>query len=222
MSDSVTNISAVDKAGRFISIEGVEGVGKSTNLGVIQQLLTEANIPFITTREPGGTPLSEKIREILLDKQNTAMTDITELMLVFAARAQHVETLIKPALARGEWVICDRFTDSTYAYQGGGRQMSADLIRQIDEVALNQYRPDITVLLDLPVEVGLSRAGNRGELDRFERESKDFFVRVRNTFLQLAQQDPSRFVVIDASQSLLEVSANIGSELDSFIRKWRA
>jgi dTMP kinase len=143
------------------------------------------------------------------------------LMLVFAARAQHVQTLIKPALARGDWVICDRFTDSTYAYQGGGRQMSPDLIQQIDLVALDQYQPDITILLDLPVEVGLERAGSRGELDRFELESKAFFSRVRDAFLNRASQDPDRFIVIDAGLPLSEVSANIVSSLRSVLNQWQ-
>jgi dTMP kinase len=215
------NNSGMTKPGCFISIEGVEGVGKSTNLAVIQALLSESGIPFVTTREPGGTPLAEKIRAVLLDKENDEMTDITELMLVFAARAQHVQTLIKPALARGDWVICDRFTDSTYAYQGGGRQMSPDLIQQIDLVALDQYQPDITILLDLPVEVGLERAGSRGELDRFELESKAFFSRVRDAFLNRASQDPDRFIVIDAGLPLSEVSANIVSSLRSVLNQWQ-
>ena len=210
------------RPGCFISIEGVEGVGKSTNLAVVQSLLKTAGIDFVTTREPGGTPLAEKVRELLLDKDNVEMTDITELMLVFAARAQHVETLIKPALARGDWVICDRFTDSTYAYQGGGRGMSPDLIRQIDTVALQQYQPNITLLLDLPVEIGLERAGKRGELDRFERESEVFFHRVRETFLQRARQQPDRFIVIDASKPLPEVSASITTALQAVISRWVA
>lgn len=209
------------KRGLFITVEGVEGVGKSTNLAFIESLLTAQEISFVTTREPGGTPLAEKVRDLLLDKDNTEMADITELMLVFAARAQHVSMLIEPALARGEWVICDRFTDSTYAYQGGGRNMSFDLIQRIDEVALNQYQPDITLLLDLPIEVGLERASQRGELDRFERESIGFFNRVRDTFLHRASLEPGRFRLLDASQSLNSVQVAIGVAIEQAIEGWR-
>ncbi|MFT7140884.1 MAG: dTMP kinase [Candidatus Azotimanducaceae bacterium] len=208
------------KRGLFITIEGVEGVGKSTNLAFIHSLLAAADIPFVTTREPGGTPLAEKIRHLLLDKNNTEMADITELMLVFAARAQHVSMLIEPALSRGEWVVCDRFTDSTYAYQGGGRNVSSDLIQSIDVVALNQYRPDITLLLDLPIEVGLERASQRGELDRFERESVEFFKRVRDTFLARAKREPLRFRLIDAGQSLAEVQIAIQIAITQAIEDW--
>jgi len=208
------------KRGLFISIEGVEGVGKSTNLAFIQSLLAAQDIPFVTTREPGGTPLAEKIRDLLLDKNNTEMADITELMLVFAARAQHVSVLIEPALSRGEWVICDRFTDSTYAYQGGGRNTSSDLIQSIDEVALKQYQPDITLLLDLPIEVGLERASQRGELDRFETESVDFFKRVRDTFLLRASREPERFRPIDASKSLDDVQVAIEIVIKQAIEGW--
>lgn len=209
------------KRGCFISIEGVEGVGKSTNLEFVQSLLSQEGIPFITTREPGGTPLAEKIRDLLLDKNNDEMTDTTELMLVFAARAQHVESLIEPALNRGDWVICDRFTDSTYAYQGGGRGMSLELIQQIDEVALRQYQPDQTILLDLPVEIGLERASQRGELDRFERESADFFDRVRQAFLSRAAENTDRFVVIDAGQPLDDVQRAIEAAIRVAVQAWR-
>lgn len=209
------------KRGLFITIEGVEGVGKSTNLAFIESLLAADGITFVTTREPGGTPLAEKVRDLLLDKNNTEMADITELMLVFAARAQHVATFIEPALSRGQWVICDRFTDSTYAYQGGGRNMSSGLIQRIDEVALGQYQPDITLLLDLPIEVGLERASQRGELDRFERESVDFFNRVRNTFLDRANAEPARFRLLDASQSLDDVQVAIRTAIEQALKGWR-
>jgi len=209
------------KRGCFISIEGVEGVGKSTNLAFVQSLLSQQGIPFITTREPGGTPLAEKIRDLLLDKNNDEMTDTTELMLVFAARAQHVESLIEPALNRGDWVICDRFTDSTYAYQGGGRGMSLELIQQIDEVALSQYQPDQTILLDLPIEIGLERVSQRGELDRFERESASFFERVRQEFLSRAAQYTDRFAVIDAGQPLDEVQRAIEVAIRIAIKSWQ-
>lgn len=214
-------VQSVSNRGRFISIEGVEGVGKSTNLEYVQSLLTQAGIEFLTTREPGGTELSEKIRELLLDKSNTDMTAKTELMLVFAARAQHVDTLIEPAMASGKWVVSDRFTDSTYAYQGGGRGMAAEMIAELDEFAISSYQPDLTILLDLPTEVGLARAGRRGELDRFESESDDFFQRVRNAFLMRAEQYPERFRIIDASQALDQVQADIRQALLPVMDCWR-
>lgn len=207
--------------GCFVSIEGVEGVGKSTNLEFVERLLTEAKIDFVTTREPGGTNISEKIREILLDKSNVGMSHKTELMLVFAARAQHVEQLIEPNIAAGRWVVTDRFTDSTYAYQGGGREMSLDLIKWLDDFAINSYQPDLTLLLDLPTEVGLARANRRGELDRFESESASFFTRVRDGFLQRAEQAPERFCIIDASQDLNTVQTSIQEALAPMLSAWR-
>lgn len=207
------------KRGKFISIEGVEGVGKSTNLAFVQALLDEAGIEYVLTREPGGTELAEKIRDLLLDKSNTGMTETTELMLVFAARAQHVKTLIEPAIASGKWVITDRFTDSTYAYQGGGRQMSDELIRELELLSIDAYQPDQTILLDLPTEVGLERAGRRGELDRFESESDAFFARVRQAFLDRAKSS-ERICVIDASTEIEIVQADIRRELFPTIQKW--
>jgi dTMP kinase len=209
------------KRGCFVSIEGVEGVGKSTNLEFVQNLLAAAKIDFVTTREPGGTDISEKIREILLDKNNVGMTHKTELMLVFAARAQHVEQFIEPNIAAGRWVVTDRFTDSTYAYQGGGREMSLDLIKSLDNFAINSYQPDLTLLLDLPTEVGLARATRRGELDRFESESSSFFTRVRDAFLHRAEQAPERFRIIDASQELKTVQASIQEALAPMLSDWR-
>lgn len=207
--------------GCFISIEGVEGVGKSTNLAYIQELLADANIDFVTTREPGGTDISEKIRALLLDKTNVGMTAKTELMLMFAARSQHLETLIEPAVAAGQWVITDRFTDSTYAYQGGGRGMSEQLIAELDEFAIGCYQPDLTLLLDLPTEVGLARAERRGELDRFESESRAFFHAVREAFLARAKSYPERFRVIDAGQDIEAVQADIKAALQPFIDRWQ-
>ncbi len=209
------------KRGQFISIEGVEGVGKSTNLAFIQSLLDSSGIEYILTREPGGTPVAEKVRDILLDKSNTEMTEKAELMLVFAARAQHVETLIKPAIEAGKWVISDRFTDSTYAYQGAGRQMSAELIHELELFSIGEYRPDKTLLLDLPTEIGLERAGQRGALDRFESESQLFFQRVREGFLMRAAESPDRVSVIDASHPIEDVQAEIEVELKPLITRWR-
>ena len=161
--------------GRFITLEGSEGSGKSTNLNYIHQRLQQAGLEVILTREPGGTPLAEKIRELLLDKQNTAMVSDTELLLMFAARAQHLNELIIPALEQGKWVLCDRFTDATYAYQGAGRGIAHDRIAQLETWVQGELRPDLTFFLDLPVAQGLARAGERAELDRFEREEIDFF-----------------------------------------------
>jgi len=206
------------KKGYFITVEGVEGVGKSTNIAAIEAKLSSEGISYISTREPGGTPLSEKIRNILLDKNETNMSDMAELLLVFAARSQHVEELIKPALDSGKWVICDRFTDSSFAYQGYGRETDIDVIEKVERTALGEFTPDLTFLLDLPVEIGLERAGKRGELDRFEAEDLDFFNRVRNGFLKRAEAD--RFLVIDASKALSEVEKEITSALGVWIKNW--
>ncbi|MFT7688034.1 MAG: dTMP kinase [Candidatus Azotimanducaceae bacterium] len=206
------------KKGCFITVEGVEGVGKSTNIAAIEAMLSSAGITYISTREPGGTPLSEKIRNILLDKNETNMSDMAELLLVFAARSQHVEELIKPALNAGKWVICDRFTDSSFAYQGYGRETDISLIEKVERIALGEFTPDLTFLLDLPVEIGLERAGKRGELDRFEAEDLGFFNRVRNGFLQRAKVD--RFHIIDANKALSDVEQDICTALDGWINRW--
>ncbi|MCZ6502798.1 MAG: dTMP kinase [Gammaproteobacteria bacterium] len=194
--------------GRFITIEGVEGVGKSTNIAFIQSILDGNGIPFLATREPGGTELGEGIRKLLLDKRQRGMTAVTELLLLFAARAQHVEQVIKPALAVGQWVICDRFTDSSYAYQGGGRELPIELITSLEKLAINDFRPDCTFILDMPVETGLSRAENIGEKDRFESEQTEFFNRVREVFITRAKED-KRFHIVDAAQDLEQVQAEI-------------
>ncbi|MDX1506258.1 MAG: dTMP kinase [Spongiibacter sp.] len=203
--------------GRFISLEGGEGVGKSSNIAFIVDWLTDAGIPFIQTREPGGTPLAEEIRELLLRPRDEGMTELSELLLVFAARAQHLHTKIEPALAAGTWVLCDRFTDATFAYQGYGRGLSRDTIEQLQQMVQGARRPDLTLLLDAPVEVGLARAGERGELDRFEQEQHSFFERVRAGYLALAEADPQRFSIIDASQPLADVQRDIGQVLQRFV-----
>jgi dTMP kinase len=210
------------KRGLFISIEGVEGVGKSTNISLIQEMLGAAKIDYVTTREPGGTPIAEKIRELLLDKQNVEMTNRAELLLVFAARAQHIQELIEPTLASGSWVITDRFTDSTYAYQGGGRGAATAEIKEIEQFAIRSFQPDLTILLDLATEIGLERAGKRGELDRFESETAEFFEQVRSTFLSRAAQFPDRFRVIDAGCSLGDVQQAIRNQLQPVIDEWRS
>lgn len=198
---------------QFITVEGVEGVGKSTNIAAIEALLQERGIEFVKTREPGGTEIAERIRALLLDPKAESMAEMTELLLVFAARAEHLEKLIKPALARGEWVLCDRFTDATFAYQGGGRGLSTDTISHLQSLVQGTVRPDLTVILDLDPEIGLKRARERGELDRFENEAQTFFNKVRSAYLEIAQNDPQRCVLIDAGQSLEQVQAELRARL---------
>lgn len=205
--------------GKFITLEGSEGVGKSSNLQFIEQYLLDKNIEVITTREPGGTPLAESIRDIVLSPREEIMSDLTELLLIFAARAQHLSTVILPALERGAWVLSDRFTDATYAYQGYARGLPLDVIGQLESLVQKEIRPDLTVILDVEVHLGLERAMNRGELDRIESEKMDFFERVRNGYLSLAKKNPSRYRVIDAAPSLDQVQASIKIELDNFFSK---
>jgi len=205
------------KLGKFLTLEGGEGAGKSTQMAYVETALKNAGKTVRVTREPGGTELSEAIRHLLLDHRQTSMCDDTELLLMFAARAQHIAELIKPALERGEWVLCDRFTDATYAYQGGGRGIDMARIAMLEDWVQGDLRPDLTLLLDIPVETGLTRAGKRGELDRFEREKRDFFERVREAYLDLANQHPSRYRIIDASQSISQVQEQINGILESVL-----
>lgn len=203
--------------GKFITVEGTEGVGKSTNLAFIANQIRAAGKELVVTREPGGTPLAETLREVLLDARQKSMCDDTELLLMFAARAQHLHELILPALESGKWVLCDRFTDATYAYQGGGRGIDQQRIAALEQWVQGDLRPDATFLLDLDVQLGLSRASQRSEPDRFEQEKQVFFERVRNTYLELARQSPDRYHVIDASPALDEVQAAIHSALQPLL-----
>lgn len=203
--------------GKFITIEGVEGVGKTTNIAFIEHYFTQAGQDIILTREPGGTPLSEKIRDLLLDARQTSMTDDTELLLMFAARAQHLNEKIIPALESGQWVICDRFTDATYAYQGGGRGIDKTRIASLEDWVQGDLRPDMTLLLDLPVAQGLQRAGQRSAPDRFEQEQQAFFERVRASYLEMAARAPARYRIIDASGSIDEVQSRIKAVLDELM-----
>ncbi|WP_127477235.1 dTMP kinase [Sulfurivermis fontis] len=203
--------------GRFITLEGGEGAGKSSNLEHIHRRLSAAGKRVIRTREPGGTPLGEQLRALLLDRSQSAMVADTELLLMFAARAQHLGELIVPALERGDWVLCDRFTDATYAYQGGGRGIDPERIRVLEQWVQRELRPDLTLLLDLPVEQGLQRAGARSDPDRFEQEQEDFFRRVRDAYHARAAQEPERFRLIDASRPLPEVQAQIDQVLDAYL-----
>jgi dTMP kinase len=170
-------------SGRFITLEGGEGAGKSSNLAWLAERLREAGVPVTVTREPGGTDLAERIRQVLLDPGPEAMDDTTELLLVFAARAQHLAALIRPALARGEWVLCDRFMDATWAYQGAGRGLDRERIAALESLVLQGLSPDRTLLFDVPVAEGLARAGKRSQPDRIEREQAAFFERVRQCYL---------------------------------------
>ncbi len=201
------------KRGKFITIEGGEGVGKSTQIGALRDWLSERGLEVVLTREPGGTPRAERIRAILLEQSEEPMPASCELLLMFAARATHVENVIKPALARGAWVVCDRFIDATHAYQGGGRGFDRGLIETLECSVLGTLRPDLTLLLDAPVDVGAQRARSRnersGRTDRFELEQDAFFERVRAAYLDRARQEPNRIAVIDASGTRDEVAAAI-------------
>ena len=203
--------------GKFITIEGTEGVGKTTNIQFIQSWMEKNQLAFATTREPGGTPLAEQIRELLLAPREEKVCNTAELLLMFAARAQHLNQVIEPMLAEGAWVLCDRFTDATFAYQGAGRHMRNDLISELELLVQGSLRPDLTLILDIPVEIGLQRAGERSTPDRFELEQIEFFERVRKRYLQIAEESPERCVIIDASQSLTGVQAQIEKALTRFL-----
>ncbi len=203
---------------QFITIEGGEGVGKSSNIAFILSYLKDKAIDVVSTREPGGTELSEKIRDLLLDAKNKSMVSDTELLLMFAARAQHLEALIKPSLKKGKWVLCDRFTDATYAYQGGGRGISMQRIATLEEWVQGDLRPDLTILLDLPIEIGMQRASERSTPDRIEQEKTHFFEAVRQSYLKMAADSPQRYRVIDASQTLEQVQKDIAAVLDEYIQ----
>lgn len=207
--------------GLFITLEGPEGAGKSTNREYLAERLREQGIDVLLTREPGGTPLAERIRELLLDPSDEPMAADTELLLVFAARAQHLQQIIRPALAKGSVVLCDRFTDATYAYQGGGRGLSIERIAQLEQFVQGELRPDLTLIFDLPVEIGLARAAARGRLDRFEQEGRGFFEAVRQAYLQRAEQAPQRYRVLDAGQTLAQVQADIDVLLPSLLEACR-
>jgi dTMP kinase len=204
--------------GKFITLEGGEGVGKTTNLTFIRDYLQEHNISVVATREPGGTVLAEKIRHLLLDKDSEIISEQAELLLIFAARAQHVKHVIEPALAQGEWVLCDRFTDATYAYQGGGRNMRISTIEWLENLVQGNLRPDLTVLLDAPVEIGIERARERGSFDRFELEKISFFEHVRRAYLLQAELHPERIKLIRANQPLVDVQSALIDVIRTLLR----
>ena len=206
--------------GLFITIEGGEGVGKSTNIAYIEAFLRDHGVELEVTREPGGTAMAEAIRAVLLEPREETVHPVTELLLMFAARSQHLHSLIQPALEAGKWVLCDRFTDATYAYQSGGRGVPAELVRQLEQMVQGDLRPDYTLLLDAPVETGMQRASERGELDRFEQEQVEFFERVRATYLKLAEESSGRFRLIDANQPLEEVQRQLNKVCRELMTCW--
>ncbi|BAU73593.1 dTMP kinase [Metapseudomonas furukawaii] len=206
-------------SGLFITLEGPEGAGKSTNREYLAERMKRQGIEVVLTREPGGTPLAERIRELLLAPSDEVMGANTELLLVFAARAQHLEGVIKPALARGAVVLCDRFTDATYAYQGGGRGLPEARIALLENFVQGELRPDLTLVFDLPVEIGLARAAARGRLDRFEQEQRGFFEAVRQAYLDRAAAAPERYRVIDAAVPLAEVQARLDRLLPELLER---
>lgn len=201
----------------FITLEGVEGAGKSSLMDHISDLFTRAGHEVIQTREPGGTKTGEQIREILLDSNNIGLESSTELLLMFAARMQHLEEVIKPALASGHIVICDRFTDASYAYQGGGRGIEESRIQTLEDWVQEGIKPDLTLLFDLDVEVGLRRAGKRSQADRFEQEDILFFERIRSCYLERANKEPTRFRIIDSGESLENVKQQVQKVLQEYL-----
>lgn len=212
------------RRGLFITLEGGEGVGKSTQLSVVRDFLQERHLEVVATREPGGTPRAERLRTLLLERSDEAMPQSCELLLMFAARATHLHNVILPALQRGAWVVCDRFTDATYAYQGHGRGVAQEHIRALETLVQEGLNPDLTLLFDAPVEVALARARarnqGRGDLDdRFEREQRDFFERVRSGYLSRAAAAPERFVVIDATPELSTVTRSVRDALARLIER---
>lgn len=208
---------SVTDRGYFITVEGTEGVGKTTNIAWIKQCLLSHGIDPLQTREPGGTDLAEQIRDMLLSPRTETMSELTELLLVFAARAQHLSQKIRPALDAGQWVLCDRFTDATYAYQGGGRNLSKQTISTLESLVQGDLRPDLVLVLDIEPHLGLERARRRGAPDRFEQETIAFFNRVRAAYLERARTNPEHYLIIDASQPLDAVQQQIKSGLDAFV-----
>jgi dTMP kinase len=203
--------------GKFITVEGIEGAGKTTCMQVVTEVIEHQGINAIHTREPGGTDLGEDLRNLLLGHKHTGMSDDAELLMMFAARAEHIAQKIQPALDDGKWVLCDRFTDATYAYQGYGRGIPLEKIAGLENWVQGELRPDLTLLMDLPVEVGMERAGKRSAPDRFESEARDFFERIRQGYLSIAAEQPSRVKVIDASQDLPDVQAQVRVAIEDFV-----
>jgi len=205
------------KPGKFITFEGIEGAGKTTGLEYVADYLAQYNISVLQTREPGGTQLGEAVRRILLDAAQDKMVPDAELLLIFAARAQHIRQVIRPALAAGQWVLCDRFTDASYAYQGAGRSLDKTRIARLAAWVQQGLMPDLTLLLDIPAELGLTRARQRSAPDRFESETVHFFNRVRAEYLRLATHERERITQIDATQSLSQVQHHLRQALQRLL-----
>ena len=206
-------------SGKFITIEGTEGAGKSTNLSSIEKVLNDFDISYIVTREPGGTAVGEELRSVLLKNESINISGQTELLLMFASRMQHINDLIKPALKLNKWVICDRFTDASYAYQGYGRQLNLSFISSLENLVHPDVQPDLTLILDVPVNIAMGRVHNRGNLDRFEQEDVAFFNRVRAGYKEIAKNNIDRCREIDASKDLAEVQAEVMQIIRNFCKK---
>ena len=205
--------------GKFITVEGIEGTGKSTNIDFLTSLVEASGFEVVRTREPGGTPMAEKIRQLLLDHDQEPLPEIAELLLFFASRSLHLQNAIVPALKEGKWVICDRFTDASRAYQGSGRGLDLDRIERLAEWVHEGLEPDMTILLDAPAEIGMQRTAARGDADRMDSQELSFYRRVRNGYLTLANAHPDRFAVVDASQPLDQVQASIAVEVSRFFNE---
>ena len=206
-------------SGKFITIEGTEGAGKSTNLSSIKKVLNDFDISYIVTREPGGTAVGEELRSVLLKNESINISGQTELLLMFASRMQHINDVIKPALKLNKWVICDRFTDASYAYQGYGRQLNLSFISSLENLVHPDLQPDLTLILDVPVNIAMGRVHNRGNLDRFEQEDVAFFNRVRAGYKEIAKNNIDRCREIDASKDLAEVQAEVMQIIRDFCKK---
>jgi len=203
--------------GLFISVEGIEGAGKSTQVVWIKECLEEAGKEVVVTREPGGTGIGEAVRALLLDPTNAGMADDTELLMMFSSRAEHIAKVIQPALSADKCVVCDRFTDATYAYQGGGRGIPSHRIAILEDWVQGPLRPDLTFVLDVPIAIGLERASRRSGRDRFEREDITFFSRVRDAYIERARQQPERYCLIDAAPPSTVVKASIMEVLKAWV-----
>ena len=207
------------RRGKFITVEGIEGTGKSTNIDFLTGLIEKRGFEVLRTREPGGTPMAEQIRQLLLDHDQENLPAIAELLLFFASRSLHLSNTIIPSLQQGKWVVCDRFTDASRAYQGSGRGLDLDRIERLAEWVQEGVEPDMTLLLDAPAEIGMERAAARGEGDRMDNEELAFYQRVRAGYLTLADMHPDRFAVVDASRPLADVQVSIEAELESVFSK---
>lgn len=219
---AVDSAALIHMRGHFITLEGIEGAGKTTQRTAVADWLRAAGLDVLVTREPGGSEIAERIRSLLLDPANTGMHPDTELLLMFAARAEHLRRRILPALAAGTWVVCDRFTDATYAYQGGGRGVPVARIAALEQLVQGERRPDLTLLLDLPAALGLARARGRSAPDRFESEQIEFFERVRDAYRNRATAEPARFRRIDAAREPAAVAADSLAAVAAYLTQVRA